>query len=229
MNKNYFNENTKDLTLLQKDRFFKKMQMCIGEIDNDDLYFQNEFWERRAAIQIGGVNPKGLHGPDILLDRPEDPLLHSQIIEYKRNKYNQKNRLQCSIDIPVSHTDTSGKYEAGKIIMHSLINGDNNLVLCDALYKIKTNIKEKRKKHKKDLKNKKHGIAQKFKITYEELELIEVIYLNKKVAENLALKTKQKLLNDLLAKWKTYRIQKVKRSIRQINKSLIKALINLSL
>ena len=112
---------TEKMSQARKDRFDKKLRINIGKEENDDNYFDNEHWEQRGALLLRGVKPDGLHGDDIVLKR-EHPLLNNFAIEYKRNKAKTtKGKDKIQIDIPLSHKDTSDKYDPGGIIMHSFI------------------------------------------------------------------------------------------------------------
>jgi len=214
---------TKKMTPAKKDRFDKKLRINIGREENDDNYFDNEHWEQRGALLLRGEKPDGLHGDDIRLRRTH-PLLDNFPIEYKRNKAKNKGKDRINIDIPLSHKDTSTKYEPGNIIMHSFIDSETNLVLCDALYIIKSNIIDKKNKHWEQIEEKKRGQEQKYKITSGNLELLDVIYLNVCYANKIS--KKQTLIKKLIDKWNSYKIQKVKRTSKQIDKTLLKIVYN---
>ena len=218
---------TEKMSQARKDRFDKKLRINIGKEENDDNYFDNEHWEQRGALLLRGVKPDGLHGDDIVLKR-KHPLLNNFAIEYKRNKAKTtKEKDKIQIDIPLSHKDTSDKYDPGGIIMHSFIDKNTNLVLCDCLYVIKSNIVEKREKHWQEIQNKKHGEAQKYKITNGNLELLDVIYLNEIYGNKIS--KGQTLMKKIIDKWNSYTIQKVKRNSKQIDKTLLKTVYNIFL
>lgn len=220
---NAYKNITHKMSKARKDRFDKKLRINIGREENDDNYFDNDHWEMRAALLLRGKKVPGLHGPDIVLVR-ENPLLNNFTIEYKRNiAKNSKNKDKINIDIPVSHKDTSDKYDPGAIIMHSFIDKEHNLVLCDCLYKIKNNILDKKERHWGEIQKKKHGEAQKYKIDNQNVELLDVIYLNEIYASKIS--KGQTLMKKIIDKWNSYKIQKVKRTSTQIDNTLLETVI----
>jgi hypothetical protein len=216
-----YKEITKKMSPVKKTRFDRKLKINIGLEENDDNYFDNQHWEQRGALLVNGRNTPGLHGTDIVLNVRGQQLN----LEYKRNKCfdeKRKNPYFFQIDIPVSHCDTSQRYEPGQLIMHSLIDPNTNIVLCDVIYKIKNNIEKKRRLHYSRLKQMKYGLGQKYKICQTELEPVCVIYFN----ELFCLKFTDgcRMLEKIKKIYQSYKKQKIKLSSTQIQNILSKHL-----